>query len=313
MYKYGIVSTASITARFIDGLRKVGDEVICVASRNIEKAKEFAQKQNISKYYGSYDEVYKDKDVDIVYIPVINNLHYKCAKDALLNHKHVVLEKPFTIKPEEAKELFDIARANNCFLFEGVKNLFVPSTKFVKDNLDSIGKVTNITTLQGTKVQFPRGHWMYDASKGGGAYYGSAAYVFHYLCYLFNSEVSNLDGDYIPSSNSDMTCNFYFNLDDIKVNSTIDLSKDLDNTCTIYGTNGKIIIHEFWRSHHVEIKLNDGTVKEFNDEGNEFVYEAKHIQYCINNNLIESPLIKEIDCINESRNIELLYKKWNLI
>lgn len=313
MYKYGIVSTASITARFIDGLRKAGDEVICIASRDIEKAKQYAKDHNISKYYGTYEEVYEDKDVDIVYIPVINDLHYECAKQALLNHKHVVLEKPFTIKPEEAKELFEIARANNCFLFEGVKNLFVPSTKFVKDNLDSIGKVTNIVTLQGTRAQFPEGHWMYDASKGGGAYYGSAAYVFHYLCYLFNSEVSNLDGDYIPSTHSDLTCHFYFNLNDIKVTSTIDLAKDLENTCTIYGTQGKIIIHEFWRSHHVEIELNDTTRKEFKDEGNEFVYEAKHIQDCIQNNLIESPLIKETDCVNESKNIELLYKKWNLI
>lgn len=132
------------------------------------------------------------------------------------------------------------------FLFEGVKNIFVPSTKYIKENLSKVGNVYKITTAQGTKKPFPEGHWMYDASKGGGAYYGSAAYVYHYLCYLFNSEVTNLDGTYIPCDKSDLCCNFTFNLGDIEVSSTIDLSKDLDNTCVINGDKGKMIVHEFW-------------------------------------------------------------------
>ena len=313
MYKYGIISTASITSRFIKGLREAGDEVVCIGSRDINKASEFAKENSINKFYGSYNEVYEDKDVDIVYIPVINNLHYECAKDALINKKHVVLEKPFTVTSLEAKDLYKIARENNCFLFEGVKNLFVPSTKFVKENLSCIGKVINITTHQGTKKQFPEGHWMYDISKGGGAYFGSAAYVYHYLCYLFECKTSNLDGDFVPSTKSDLICNFSFNLNDIKVNSTIDLSKDLENKCIIYGTNGKITIDEFWRSHHVVVETNDSNIKEFKDEGNEFVYEAKHIQDCLNKNLIESPLIKEEDSVQEVENIEYLYKKWHLI
>lgn len=313
MYKYGVVSIASITKRFIDGLRLAGDEVVCVGSRDIVKAKQYARENSIPKYYGSYEEVYEDKDVDIVYIPVINNLHYECAKEALLHKKHVVLEKPFVIKPEQAKELFELARNNNCLLFEGVKNLFVPSTEFVKNNLKRIGKVTHITTAQGTKKQFPEGHWMYDATKGGGAYAGSAAYVYHYLCYLFNCKTSNLDGSFVPSSKSDLVCSFNFNLNDIRVDSTIDLSMDLDNNCIIYGTNGKIIIHEFWRSHYVLVETNDGNKFEFDDDGNEFVYEVKHVQDCLNKGLIESPFVKEDDCIQEVSNIEYLYSKWGLI
>ena len=313
MYKYGVISVASITKRFIDGLRLAGDEVICIGSRDINKAKEFAEENNIEKYYGSYEEVYKDKDVDIVYIPVINYLHYQCAKDTLINKKHVVLEKPFTITEEQASELYDLAKQNNCFLFEGVKNIFMPSTKFVQDNLNELGKINKVVTTQGTKNPFPEGHWMYDASKGGGAYYGSAAYVYHYLCYLFNTKVSNLDGTFVPYDKSDLICNFTFNLNDISVDSTIDLSKDLDNLCTIYGDKGKMIIHEFWRSHNVEVIFNDGNKYDFKDEGNEFVYEAKHIQECLNKGLTESPIIKKENSVEEVKNINYLYKKWKLI
>ena len=313
MYRYGIVSTASITSRFITGLRLAKDEVICIGSRDINKAREFAEKNDIENYYGSYEEVYRDPNVDIVYIPVINNLHFECAKDALLCGKNVVLEKPFTITVQQASELYDLAKRNNCFLFEGVKNLFVPSTKFVEDNLNKLGKISNIVTTQGTKKPFPEGHWMYDASKGGGAYYGSAAYVYHYLCFLFKSKVTNLDGTYIPCDKSDLICNFTFNLNEISVNSTIDLSKDLDNTCVIYGDKGKMIIHEFWRSHFVEVILDDGKRFEFKDDGNEFVYEARHIHDCLDKRLLQSPIIGKQDSIDEVTNIDYLYRKWDLI
>lgn len=312
MNKYGVISTASITKRFIDGVRLAQDEIVCIGSRDLEKAKQFALNNNIPKYYGSYEEVYEDEDINIIYIPVINNLHYECAKQALLHKKHVVLEKPFTLTSKEAEELFEIAKKNNCFLFEGVKNIFVPSTSFVKEHLASIGKVLNIETLQGIKNPFPEGHWMYDISKGGGAYIGSASYVYHYLRIIFNAEPTNIDGTYVPSSNSDLICNFTFNLNDIKVNSTIDMSKDLANTCTISGEKGKIVIDTFWRSHKVDVYLDNGEHLEFKDEGNEFVYEARHIKECLEKGLLESPYMRKENTVNEVNYINVLYKKWGM-
>lgn len=313
MNKYGIISTASITSRFIEGIRCASDEVVCIGSRDINKAREFANDNNISKYYGTYEEVYKDEDISVVYIPVINSLHYECAKNALNHHKHVILEKPFTVKESEAIELFEIAKKNNCLLFEGVKNVFMPSTEFVKNNLDRIGKVISIETKQGTKHPFPEGHWMYDIKQGGGAYFGSASYVYHYLRYLFNSEPIDIDGTYTPSSNSDLICNFSFKLNDIKVNSTIDMTGDLENTCVINGEKGKIVVDTFWRSHHVDVYVGNTIVESFDDSGSEFVYEINHFNDCLKSGLIESPIMNSQASINEVRYINYLYKKWNLI
>lgn len=313
MYKYGIVSTASIAPRFIEGLRLAGEEIVCIGSRDINKSKDFALKEGIKKYYGSYQEVYEDKEVDVVYIPLINNLHYESCKEALLKHKNVVLEKPFTTDEKQAEELFKIAEKNNCFLFEGVKNVFVPSTNFVKIHLSDIGKVDRITTHQGIKKPFPETHWMNDIKQGGGAYIGSASYVYHYLKNLFNLEVSDIDGTYVPSSNSDLICDFSFKLGNIKVNSVIDMSKDLDNECVIYGQLGKIIIHDFWRSHHVEVIINSRLYAEYKDDGNEFVYEIKHVQECLNKGLLQSPIITSKDSIDEVKYINYLYRKWNMI
>lgn len=313
MYKYGIVSTASIVKRFIEGVRLAGDEVICIGSRDIDKAKEFAKNNKIKNYYGSYKEVYENKDVDIVYIPVINSMHYECAKEALLHNKHVVLEKPFTLYPWEAVDLFEIAKKKKLFLFEGVKNLFVPSTQFIKNNINKIGVVKKISTEQGVKNPFPENHWMYDASKGGGAFHGSSSYVFHYLKYIFEYPITKLKGSYKPSTNADMSCHFKFKLNKISVDSKINCGKELSSNCIIKGSKGKMIIHEFWRSHHVEIILKDGNLFEFKDSGNEFEYEAKHIQECLKRKLLESPIIKKEDIIEEAENIYYLYKKWDMV
>ena len=56
MFRYGILSTASIIDRFIAGIRESQDSYVqAIASRNLETAKKAAKRLNIENYYGSYD------------------------------------------------------------------------------------------------------------------------------------------------------------------------------------------------------------------------------------------------------------------
>ena len=66
-------------------------EVLAIASRDLFKAKDFAEKHHIKRYYGSYDTLLEDKDVDIVYIPLINTLHFK--KEACYLRKTFYLKR----------------------------------------------------------------------------------------------------------------------------------------------------------------------------------------------------------------------------
>lgn len=313
MFRYGILSTASIVSRFVEGVRLAGDEVIAIASREQAKAEALAHKLEIPAAYGRYEDVWNHPDVDIVYIPVINFAHYTCAKASLEAGKHVVLEKPFTLTQEEAKDLQETAQRNRCFLFEGVKNLFVPSTDFIRDALPKIGKVNYICTRQGTKVPFPDGHWMLDITRGGGAYIGSCEYVYQYLLYLFGGHVTNLRGNFRPYEKSDVDCTFTFCLGDILVSSTILMSSDCDNLSVINGTLGRIEIDHFWRSHDVTVYLNSGEKQEFHDAGNEFVYECRHIQQCIAAGLLESPILPVERSVEVVGYIRSLYRDWGLL
>ena len=106
MIRFGILSTASIIDRYIVGIRASKHGYVqAIASRTVEKAKEAAERLNIETYYGTYEELYNDENVDVIYIPTVNGFHFRDAKNALMHHKHVVVEKPFVLKPEQAKEL----------------------------------------------------------------------------------------------------------------------------------------------------------------------------------------------------------------
>ncbi len=70
---------------------------MAIAARELKRAQEFATLQKIPKAYGSYEELAKDPNVEVVYIGVINTVHYSVAKLMLENGKHCLVEKPFTL------------------------------------------------------------------------------------------------------------------------------------------------------------------------------------------------------------------------
>ena len=66
-----------------------------------QKLKKISKKYNI-KYYHEEDEIYKDKDIDIIYIASFDNYHFDQCKKALLADKHIFVEKPAFIYEKEA-------------------------------------------------------------------------------------------------------------------------------------------------------------------------------------------------------------------
>lgn len=69
-----------------------------------------------TKLYRSFDELLTDKNIDIIVINTPVQTHYEYAKQALLQKKHLIVEKPFTVNAEQAAELIRLANESNCFL-----------------------------------------------------------------------------------------------------------------------------------------------------------------------------------------------------
>lgn len=316
MIKYGIISTASIVSRFVAGINESKNgKVQAIASRSLEKARAAAAKMDINNYYGSYEELYQDDTIDVVYIPTVNGLHYRDCKAALKHHKNVIVEKPFVMTEAQARELFDLASQNGCFLMEAQKAVHLPVTKKVKELLGDnvIGPLKYAEFKAGFPGRFTYDHWMYDLTLGGGALYGSATYTIEYLQYIFDGPSLQIDGTCIKCpTGADEICNFQLIVDnDILVSSTIAMNVPLVNEAVFYGDQGYITVPNYWKSDRLTVTLSGGTCKtyEFPFES-EFVYEVDHINDCIAGGLLESPVMTSAKTIEAVKLVESLYRKW---
>ena len=81
------------------------DKSTALASRDLLKAKTLEKKFKIPKIYGSYKELYQDPEIDIIYNPLPNHLHIKTSIEASSYGKHILLEKPLSLKAKDLDPL----------------------------------------------------------------------------------------------------------------------------------------------------------------------------------------------------------------
>jgi len=94
---WGILGCGRVSHDFTQALKLVpNSKVIGCAARNISCAKEFAEKHGITNFYGSYDELINNPEIEVIYVGIIHNSRRSIGEKCLLGNKHVILEKPFS-------------------------------------------------------------------------------------------------------------------------------------------------------------------------------------------------------------------------
>lgn len=68
------------------------------------------------EYVSDVQDIWNDSAIDLVVLSTPPHTHYPLAKEALLNGKNVLVEKPFSETSEQAKELFELAEEKELFV-----------------------------------------------------------------------------------------------------------------------------------------------------------------------------------------------------
>jgi predicted dehydrogenase len=147
--RWGVLSSARIGVEKVIPAMQAGafSEVVAIASRDIKNAARVSKKLNIPKYYGTYQELLADTDVDAVYIPLPNHLHAPWTIKAIDAGKHVLCEKPLALNTQEAEGLLHSAGKHpELKIMEAFMYRFHPQWVWVREKVLS-GGIGDLRTI----------------------------------------------------------------------------------------------------------------------------------------------------------------------
>ena len=289
---FGIIGLGNIANKFAKTLNEMNECLYAVASRDINKAKEFGIKYNAKNCYGSYEKLFKDSNIDIVYIATPNNYHYINSKDALLNGKNVICEKPFTTNPEEAKELYDLAKEKNLFIMEALWIEFLPAYKKIKELLKSgvIGDIKNIKVSYGFDTNSERKKRKFDSKLAGGALLDIGIYTLGFIDMILDEDIISFESIYnINEYNTDDYSEIKLKYSNgVEALSIISIGQEIKKEAYIYGSLGTIYIPDFQQNQRFKVIKDNEIEYLYPFEINGFEYQINEIKNSINKKLNES-------------------------
>ncbi|HEX8620204.1 MAG TPA: Gfo/Idh/MocA family oxidoreductase [Thermoanaerobaculia bacterium] len=111
MLRWGVLGTARFGDSFVPLIRAAGQQVVAVASRSLESARECAARWGLERGVAPYEALLADRDIDVVYIPLPNALHVEWTLRAIEAGKHVLCEKPLALDPADVDRVAAAASA----------------------------------------------------------------------------------------------------------------------------------------------------------------------------------------------------------
>ena len=143
--KIGFIGAGRIANTLAATMARMEDVTLyAVAARDLDRAEAFAQKYGFRKAYGSYEELLRDPEVELVYIATPHSHHARHMKLCIEHGKNVLCEKAFTLNASQAAEVAALAKEKGVYVAEAIWTRYMPSRQLINEVLDSgiIGKVT---------------------------------------------------------------------------------------------------------------------------------------------------------------------------
>jgi len=168
---WAVLGTGVIANEMAQALHNMGRTLYGVCNRTYDKAVAFAEKYQVKKIYHSYEEMYQDASVDVIYITTPHNTHYEFIRESLLHDKHVLAEKSITLNSRELNALKTLAEEKGLVLAEAMTIWHMPLYKKLWQIVKSgqIGRPQIITMNFGSFKDYDMTNRFFNMSLAGGA------------------------------------------------------------------------------------------------------------------------------------------------
>ena len=295
--RWGIVGPGHIAGKFVEDLHLVdGAQVYAVGSRDMGRAQAFADSLGVAVAYGSYEALFADEQVDIVYIATPHDSHASLTIAALEAGKHVLCEKPFALNRGEADRMVAAAESSGRFLMEAFWSRFNPAVKEViaRAKGGDLGGVRYLNADFAFPADVPPGSRLFDPALGGGALLDIGVYPL-FLAYTVLGVPDRITARMIPHPTGvDLHMGMVLEYPSAMAMLYSGLASRSNMDATISGTKGRIVIEPTWHeADSYRLVPNDeasGDRVLRPKTGRGFFHEIEECHRCIEAGLRESPL-----------------------
>ncbi|MFW5982144.1 MAG: Gfo/Idh/MocA family protein [Halanaerobiaceae bacterium] len=297
--KWGILGPGNVAHSFAESLTALPEaELWAVGSRSLERANEFADKFNIKKRYGSYQDLVEDPELDVVYIASPHSVHKENTLLCLEAGKAVLCEKPLAVSYIEAKEMVDKARAQKLFLMEAMWSRFLPVIVKLRKLLVKkvVGEIKFLDIKFGFRTEWDPEDRLLNPDLAGGALLDAGIYPLSFASMILGAEpvaVRSLAD--IGSTEVDEQTSIILKYKGGQLaNLACSVRSNIETGARITGTKGSIYVPEFLWGNSLELNIFEKEgIEEINlpFESKGYNYQAQEVMDCLKAGKLESDIM----------------------
>ena len=255
-----MVGPGKIAAEVASDLALIGKNFAAVASNDYSKAQKFAKEHSVERVYENYEAMFSDINIDAVYIANINPQHFPMAKLALQHGKHVLVEKPFVLNSNQARELYSIAHEQNVFIMEALWSRFLDHWLELPALVEThLGKIVSVEADFSVEISHVKR--LTELELGGGALLDLGVYPLS-LVQMLLGKANSIKATGELQNGVDK--NFEVSLDytnGVKAKITSGFDHDGPVTAKIVGEKGSIFIDSrFYEQASLKVMNDDAEV-----------------------------------------------------
>lgn len=318
MLRVGILGAGKIAGIMARTLREMENvQAWAVASRERERAEEFARTYGIERAYGSYEELVEDPAVDLIYVATPHSHHAEHCLLCIEHGKPVLCEKAFTANAAQARQVLARAEERGVFLTEAIWTRYMPSRRMIDDLIGegALGEVFSLTANLG----YPLTHVerIMEPALAGGALLDIGIYPLNFASMVLGDEVEDVTSACVKTSTGvDAQSSIVLRYRDGKM-ATLHTTvlAATEQYGIIYGTKGYLIAHNINNIDRISLFGPDRSLRReitVPKQITGYEYEVEACRRALETGALECPEMPHAQTLRMMEQMDALRRDWGV-